>query len=57
MSSEPKEKNPVLHQMAESIPWEPFRSLLDRGYTQDRKSNAGCKRIYPLILLKMLVLQ
>jgi hypothetical protein len=43
--------------MAESIPWEPFGSLLDRGYTQNRKSNAGCKRIYPLILLKILVLQ
>jgi IS5 family transposase len=52
-----KEKKPVLKRLAESIPWESFRSLLEAGYTQDRKSNAGRKRIDPLILFKMLVLQ
>jgi len=31
--------------------------LLDKGYSQERKSNAGSKRIDPLILFKMLVLQ
>jgi len=31
--------------------------LLDKGYSQERKSNAGRKRIDPLILFKMLVLQ
>ena len=28
-----------------------------RGYTQERRSNAGCKRIDPLILFKMLIFQ
>jgi transposase, IS5 family len=52
-----QEKKPVLTRLAESIPWESFRPLLDKGYSQDRKSNAGRKRINPLILFKMLVLQ
>jgi hypothetical protein len=52
-----QEKNPVLKRPADSIPWESFRPLLDKGYAQERKSNAGCKRINPLILFKMLVLQ
>jgi len=41
----------------ESIPWEPFRPLLEKGYSQERNSNAGRKRIDPFILFKMLVLQ
>jgi IS5 family transposase len=52
-----REKKPVLKRLSESIPWELFRPLLDKGYTQERKSNAGRKRIDPLILFKMLVLQ
>jgi hypothetical protein len=52
-----QEKKPVLQRLTESIPWELFRSLLDKGYSQERKSNAGRKRIDPLILFKMLVLQ
>jgi len=52
-----KEKKPVLQRLSESIPWESFRPLLDKGYVQERKSNAGRKRIDPLILFKMLVLQ
>jgi IS5 family transposase len=43
--------------LSEWIPWESFRPLLDQGYEQERKSNAGRKRIDPLILFKMLVLQ
>ena len=31
--------------------------MLDKGYSQERKSNADRKRIDPLILFKMLVLQ
>ena len=50
-------KKPVLTCLSESIPWEAFRPLLDKGYSQERKSNAGRKRIDPLILFKMLVLQ
>lgn len=34
-----------------------FRPLLDKGYAQEHKSNAGRKRIDPLTLFKMLVLQ
>ncbi|WP_233128812.1 transposase [Synechococcus sp. 8F6] len=52
-----QEKKPVLTRLAETIPWESFRPLLDKGYSQERKSNAGRKRIDPLILFKMLVLQ
>ena len=52
-----QEKKPVLTRLTESIPWESFRPLLDKGYSQERKSNAGRKRIDPLILFKMLVLQ
>ena len=52
-----KNKKPVLTCLSESIPWEAFRSLLEKGYSQERKSNAGRKRINPLILFKMLVLQ
>jgi transposase len=50
-------KKPVLKRLSESIPWESFRPLLDQGYVHERKSNAGRKRIDPLILFKMLVLQ
>jgi IS5 family transposase len=52
-----KDKKPVLKRLNDSIPWELFRPLLDKGYSQERKSNAGRKRIDPLILFKMLVLQ
>ena len=52
-----QDKKPVLRSLAESIPWESFRPLLDQGYAHERKSNAGRKRIDPLILFKMLVLQ
>jgi IS5 family transposase len=48
---------PVLRRLSEAIPWETFRPLLEEGYTQERKSNAGRKRIDPLILFKMLILQ
>jgi IS5 family transposase len=43
--------------LSESILWESFRSLLEQGYTHERKSNAGKERIEPIILFKMLVLQ
>jgi len=52
-----QEKKPGLMRLTESIPWESIRPLLDKGYIQERKSNAGRKRIDPLILFKMLVLQ
>ena len=52
-----QEKKPVLKRLADSIPWESFHPLLEKGYAQERKSNAGRKRIDPLILFKMLVLQ
>jgi transposase, IS5 family len=52
-----QEKKPVLTRHAESIPWESFRPLLDKGYSQERKSNDGRKRIDLPILFKMLALQ
>ncbi|WP_254929520.1 IS5 family transposase [Cyanobium sp. T1B-Tous] len=52
-----QEKKPILTHLTESIPWETFRPLLDKGYSQERKSNAGRKRIDPLILFKKPMLQ
>lgn len=51
-----QEKKPVLKRLSASIPWESFRPLLEQGYAHER-SNAGRKRIDPVILFKMLVLQ
>ncbi|WP_255144130.1 hypothetical protein [Synechococcus sp. EJ6-Ellesmere] len=58
-NKEPKsqDKKPVLKRLADSFPWESFRPLLDHGYDQEGKSNAGRMRIDPLILYNMLVLQ
>ena len=52
-----KNKKPVLTCHSGSIPWEAFRPLLEKGYSQEGKSNAGRKRIDSLILFKKLVLQ
>ncbi len=52
-----QQKKPTLATLSEAIPWEAFRPLLEQGYSHERKSNAGRKRIDPLILFKMLVLQ
>jgi IS5 family transposase len=52
-----QQKKPTLATLSEAIPWETFRPLLEQGYSYERKSNAGRKRIDPLILFKMLVLQ
>ena len=41
----------------ELIQWEEFRPLLEKDYNQERKTNAGRKRIDPLILYTMMVLQ
>jgi len=55
--AELKEKKPVLKRFSDSILWKSFRPLLEMGYTLERKSNAGRKRIDPLIHFKMLELQ
>jgi IS5 family transposase len=52
-----KSKKPVLQRLSKSIPWESFCLLLDKGYAQKRKSSAGRRRIDPLILFQMFVLQ
>ena len=50
-------KKPILKVLTEKVPWESFRPLLEQAYEIDRKSPAGRKRIDPLILFKMLILQ
>ena len=40
-----KSKKPDIKCLQQSIPRESLRALLDEGYRQDRKSNAGGKRI------------
>ncbi|WP_341885270.1 hypothetical protein [Synechococcus sp. UW140] len=52
-----QDKKPVLVLLSAQIPWDTFLPLVDRGYSHERKSNAGRKRINSLILFKMLVLQ
>jgi IS5 family transposase len=52
-----QEIKPVLNRLSKSIPWKSFRPLLEHGYTHERKSNAGHKKIDPMILFKMLILQ
>ena len=52
-----QDKKPVLIRLSAQIPWDTFLPLLDRGYSLERKTNAEKKRIDPLILFKMLVLQ
>ena len=44
-----RHKKPALTPLSESIPWVNFRSLLEQGYAYERKSNAGRKRIDPLL--------
>ncbi len=51
-----QEKKPVMTRLAETIHRETFHPIIDKGYSQEPKSNAGRKRIDPLILFKMLVL-
>lgn len=48
---------PSLLRMKELITWESFRTLLNQGYAQDRKSNAGRKPIDPVMMFRMLILQ
>lgn len=50
-------QKPVLRVLAETVPWRAFNPLLEQAYERDRKSNAGRKRIEPLVLFKMLILQ
>ncbi len=50
-------KKPILKVLAEKVPWEAFSPLLEQAYDSERKSPAGRKRIDPLILFKMLILQ
>ena len=52
-----RQKKPALARLSEAIPWDSFRPLLEKAFTKERKSNAGRKRIDPIILFKMLVLQ
>jgi transposase len=50
-------KKPILKILTEKVPWQSFSPLLDQAYEFERKSPAGRKRINPLILFKMLILQ
>lgn len=52
-----QDKKTVLKRLSDSMSWESFRPLLGRAYTQDRRSNAGRKRIDHMIAYKMVILQ
>ena len=52
-----QKKKPTSATLSEAIPWDAFRPLLEQGCSHKRKSSAVRKRIDPLILFKMLVLQ
>lgn len=47
----------ALKGLSKAIPWELFLGLLEKGYSEERKSSASRRLIDPLILCKMLVLQ
>ncbi len=51
-----QEKKPAWTRLGELIAWELFRPLLDKGYSKEYESNAGCKRMDPVMLFKLLVL-
>jgi IS5 family transposase len=51
------QEKPILKQLSELISWESFCPLLDQWYVLEQKSKARRKRIDPLTLFKMLVLQ
>jgi IS5 family transposase len=51
------QKQDVLNQLNQLVPWETFRPILRRIQEKPRKSNAGRKATDGLLLLKMLVLQ
>ena len=40
-----KNKKTILTCLSESIPWETFRQLLEKSYSQECESNAGRKGI------------
>ena len=52
-----QDKKPVLVLLYAQILWDTFLLLFDRGSSQERKNSAGRKRIDPLILFMILVLQ
>ena len=52
-----QDTKPALILLSTQIPWNTFLPLVERGFSQDRKSNAGRKRIDPLILFRILALQ
>ncbi len=56
-ASKLKQKKPTQKRLSDSSTWESFLKTLEMSYIQERKWNAGRKRMDPLILFKMLVLQ
>lgn len=46
-----------LQELKALLPWEIFAEILSTLFTDERKSNAGRKRITPLILFKLLLLK
>ena len=52
-----QDKKPIFKRLADSIPWESFRPLLDKGHAHECKGNSGSKRIDLLIRFKMAVLK
>ena len=46
-SMKAQNKKTVLTCLLDSILWKAFRSLFDKSYNQERKSNAGRKKINP----------
>jgi transposase, IS5 family len=51
------QKQPLLSQLNDLVPWEIFRSRLEGARQKERKSNAGRKPIDVILLFKMVILQ
>jgi IS5 family transposase len=53
-SRKAQEQKDDLQRLANSFPWDSFRSLMERRYNQVHKRNTGGERSVPTILIKML---
>lgn len=52
-----EEKQDILVQLNEWIPWEEFREILNQTQVKEKKSKAGRKAIDPVLMFKLLILQ
>ena len=50
-----KKKKPLLSQLNELVPWEKFRTILEKIYDQERSSKAGRKPLDVVLMFKLVI--